>query len=365
MSQKAPLKVALVGCGKIADGHVEEIRKMPARAEVAAVCDRELLMAEQMATRYSIPAYYDSYERMLETERPDVVHITTPPQSHVPLTRAALDAGCHVYVEKPFTLSYADSKALIEHAEKAGKKLTIGYTFMFDPPALEMRRLLAEGAIGDVVRVESWFGYGLGGQFGAAIMADPAHWVHALPGKLFHNNIDHLFNKLTEFIDDEEPRIRADAWCRRQQRFGDRRDDMHDELRITVLGKRTSAYGTFTAHVKPTAHFVRVYGEKNIMHVDYTTRTVTLEPGATLPSAIGRLVPAFGQALQFLREGRRNAAAFARGDFHFFSGLNRLIAMFYDCISADAPLPISTRDILRISLWMDRVFAQISPEKSR
>jgi hypothetical protein len=76
-------------------------------------------------------------------------------------------------------------------------------------------------------------------------------------------------------------------------------------------------------------------------------------------------VPAFGQALQFLREGRRNAAAFARGDFHFFSGLNRLIAMFYDCISADAPLPISTRDILRISLWMDRVFAQISPEKSR
>ena len=126
MSLKAPLKIALVGCGKIADGHVEEIRKMPERAEVAAVCDRELLMAEQMATRYSIPAFYDSYEKMLETERPDVVHITTPPQSHVPLTRAALDAGCHVYVEKPFTLSYADSKALVEHAEKARKKLTIG-----------------------------------------------------------------------------------------------------------------------------------------------------------------------------------------------------------------------------------------------
>jgi len=115
----------------------------------------------------------------------------------------------------------------------------------------------------------------------------------------------------------------------------------------------------FTSHVKPAAHFVRVYGTKNIMHVDYVSRTVTLEPGATLPSAIGRVVPAFGQALQFLREGKRNALAFARADFHFFSGLNRLFTMFYESIRNGSPLPIAYRDILRIALWMDRIFAQI------
>src|SRR5512138_2140265 len=97
------IKVALVGCGKIADGHVEEIQKMPERAQVVAVCDRERLMAEQLATRYAIPQYYDDFHRMLATERPDVVHITTPPSSHVALTRASVDAGCHVYVEKPLT----------------------------------------------------------------------------------------------------------------------------------------------------------------------------------------------------------------------------------------------------------------------
>src|SRR3990172_2839633 len=116
-----PLKVALVGCGKIADGHVEEIQKMPGLARVVGVCDRELLMAEQMATRYGLPAYYDSYDKMLAVEKPDVVHITTPPQSHVPLARAAIDAGCHVYVEKPLTLGHADSRALVAHAEKAGR----------------------------------------------------------------------------------------------------------------------------------------------------------------------------------------------------------------------------------------------------
>jgi predicted dehydrogenase len=360
-----PLRVALVGCGKIADGHVEEIQKLPDRAKVVAVCDRELLMAEQMAVRYGLPAFYDSYERMLETERPDVVHITTPPGSHVALTRAAIDAGCHVYVEKPLTLRYDQSKELVDYAARAGKQLTIGYTYLFDPPALEMRRLIAEGVLGDVVHVESYYGYSIGGQYGSGILGDPGHWVHALPGKLFHNNVDHVLNKLTEFIDDEEPRLEAHAWRRNPSNFGDVRDDLQDELRLTMIGRRVSAYGTFSSHVKPTAHFVRVYGEKNILHADYVTRTVTLEPGATLPSAIGRLVPAFGQAWQFLRAGARNAQAFGRGDFQFFSGMNRLMAMFYDAITKGTPPPIPARDILRIALWMDRIFAQVGQRPRR
>jgi predicted dehydrogenase len=354
------LKIALVGCGKIADGHVEEIQKLPGRARVVAVCDRELLMAEQMAVRYGLPAHYDSYERMLERERPDVVHITTPPQSHLPLARLALAAGCHLYVEKPLALDHADATALVNAVAAAGKKMTIGYTYLFDPPALEMRSLIAEGAVGKVVHVESWYGYSLHGQFGSAILADPGHWVHSLPGKLFHNNVDHVLNKLTEFVADDAPALDARAWRRHPVHFGDARDQMQDELRLTLVGQETSAYGTFSSHVKPAAHFVRVYGEKNIMHVDYVSRSVTLEPGATLPSAVGRLVPPLGQALQLLRAGARNGAAFARGDFHFFSGLNRLIASFYDCILEDGPLPIATREMLRVSAWMERIFAQIA-----
>src|SRR5512147_988984 len=126
-----PLKVALVGCGKIADGHVEEIQKMPSRARLGAVCDRELLMAEQLAARYGIASYYDSYDDMLAKEQPDVVHITTPPQSHAALARTAIDAGCHVFVEKPLTTNYAESKALVEYAAKAPRKLTVGYTYLF------------------------------------------------------------------------------------------------------------------------------------------------------------------------------------------------------------------------------------------
>ncbi len=354
------LKIAIVGCGKIADGHVEEIGKMGERARVVAACDRELLMAEQIAERYGIPACYDDLGRMLAAEKPDVVHLTTPPQSHLALARTCMDAGAHVFVEKPFTLDYADSKALVDHAEKTGKKVTIGYTYLLDQPSLEIRALRREGLLGDVVHVESFYGYNLGGAFGQALLGDASHWVHDLPGKLFHNTIDHPFSKIIEFIPDDEPEVHAFGHVQRESRhYGDARDHLMDELRVLVRGKKVTAYITFSAHIRPAAHFVRVYGTKNTLHADYTSRTVTFDANPSLPSAIGRVVPAFEMAARFAREGLKNTKKFARSDFHFFAGLQNLFRSFYDAIELGTELPISYRDILRIAKMMDQIFGQL------
>jgi predicted dehydrogenase len=370
------LKIAIVGCGKIADGHIEEIQKMPAAATVVAVADLELLMAEQIAVRYGVARPYDDLDALLRAEKPDVVHITTPPGSHLPLAMKAMDAGAHVYVEKPLTLRYADAKTLIDHALRAKKKLTIGYSYLFDPPALAMRDLIARGVLGAPVHVESFYGYNLAGPFGSAILGDGAHWVHRLPGKLFHNNIDHILYKLPEFLPDDRPdaafaadplgglAVTAQAYLRRARRFGDARDEMLDELRFTITGGPASVYGTFSSHIKPTGHFARVYGTKNTLHVDYANRCVTLDAQTTLPSAIGRLVPAFDQGLQYLREGGKNLLRFAQSDFHYFSGLHRLIGMFYESIVNDGPPPIPYRDILRISALIDEIFRRAPQGRS-
>jgi predicted dehydrogenase len=356
------LKVAVVGCGKIADGHVGEILKM-ANATLVGLCDLEILMAEQLAKRHKVERYYDDLDEMLEKESPDVVHITTPPQVHLPLAVKLMDAGCHVYVEKPIALNYNDAEQIVRHAEKTGKKLTVGHSFAFDPPALVMRELVREGVLGDPVHVESYFGYNLAGPFGAAILGDNTHWVHSLPGKLFHNNIDHMLNKITEFVDDEKPEINAYGSKRREESYGDVRDELMDELRVYIEGKKTTAYGTFTSHVKPVSHYARIYGTKNILHVDYNIRTVTLEHGATLPSAIGRLLPAFGSGWGYHKEGWKNVFRFARSRFHFFAGMNRLISDFYASIIEGKPLPISPRDMLRIAAFMEEIFSQLNQQK--
>ncbi len=366
------LKVAIIGCGKIADGHIEEIQKIPALASIVAVADLEILMAEQAAVRYGIPNHYDDIDRMLAAEKPDVVHITTPPQSHLMLAMKAMDAGAHVYVEKPLTLNHADSKRLVDHAVACGKKLTIGYSYLFDPPAVRMREMITEGVLGDPIHIDSVYGYNLSGAFGAALLGDGAHWVHRLPGKLFHNNIDHLLYKIPEFlVDDGTPenplgslKITATGSLRREGRFGDVRDEMLDELRVMITGGKTSVFGLFSSHIKPAGHYARIHGTRNTLFVDYLMRTVTLDAQSKLPSAFGRLVPAFDQGLQYLRAGGENLVRFARNDFHYFSGLNRLFSMYYASILDDGPPPIPYRDILRISAIMDEIFRQV-PQHGR
>ena len=358
MSSETKLRVGLVGCGKIADAHVEEIGKM-ANAELVGVCDKELLMAEQVAVRYQIASYYDDLGKLLAEKAPDVIHVTTPPQSHLALATQAIDGGCHVYVEKPFAVNADEARRLIEHAERAARRLTVGYIYQFDPATLALRGLIAQGRLGDVVHVESHFGYDLDGPFGAAILGNAGHWVHELPGGLFQNNLDHALAKTLEFVTDPRPAVRAFGYRLRTKTFGDIRDQLGDELRVILIGKKTSAYVTFCSHAKPITHFLRLYGTKNVVTVNYVTRTLTVDRAPKFPSAIGRLLPPFAQGWDFLGQGGRNIIRFARSDFHFFAGMNRLLRLFYDSIGGEGPLPISYRDIMRVSETSDEIFEQI------
>lgn len=353
------LRAAIVGCGKIADGHVEEIQKLVPKAEVVGVCDRELVMAKQLAVRYGVQGVYDDYAKMLAETKPDVVHIATPPHVHKSLAIQAMDAGAHVFVEKPLTLTYADSKALVDHAERTKKKLSIGYSYHYEPPAQELRQMVDAGQIGDVVHVESFYGYNMDGAFGKALLTDPQHWVHAMPGKLLQNTLDHALAKIIEFVPDERPIVTAFGSTRRDTRYGDVRDELVDEARVIIRGEKTTAYITFSGTIRPVGHFLRVYGTKNTAHLDYNNRTCTLDLVPTLPSAIGRLVPAFEQAAQFVKEGARNLGRFSQSKFHFFAGLGELFRLFYSSIENDTPPPISPRDILRVAWMLDEIFAQV------
>jgi predicted dehydrogenase len=354
------LRVALVGCGKAAENHVREIRKL-AGASIAAACDVEPLMAEQLAVRYAIPQQYSDLEAMLDAERPDVVHITTPPASHLSIAVKALDAGCHVFVEKPLTPCYADSLTLVRHATRRNRKLTIGYGYYFDPIARALRDLMAEGVLGDPVHVESFLGYALSGQFGSCVVADRNHWVHRLPGKLAHNLIDHLLNKIAEFVS-EQATVHARAWQR--EGGGDPTSSLPDELRIMVLDGDRSAYGTFTSHARPIAHFLNVYGTKHTARLDFELGTITLSGSATLPGALGRLSRTFGEGVQCLREGRKNVVRFVRGEYHALAGLNFLINAFYQSIRHDRTVPFAYADMLKVAAMTDAVVTQLRPQQS-
>lgn len=355
------LKIAIVGCGKIADAHVEEISKIPS-VRLCAVCDLEPIMAEQLAARYSISNWYSDVAHMLEAEKPNVLHVTTPPQSHLALTKQAVAAGCHVFLEKPVALRHCDTEAIVEAVIAGGRKLGVNYWPNFEAPALELRRLFEGGVLGNAVHVESYYGYDLGGEYGTALRRDPDHWVHRLPGKLFQNVLDHVLNKITPFLKDGNPLIDAIAYCGEGGIMDVSAGQLLDELRVVIRGGSTSAYATFSAHARPVGHSLRVYGTKNTAFVDFAARTITLERKQAFPSAVGRLAPSFLTAKDYLRQGLKNLNSFAHARFHYFDGMRRLLTEFYFSIENDSAPPIAYTQILLVSEMMDQIFEQVYSE---
>ena len=357
------LRIAIVGCGKIADAHVEEIRKIPS-VQLVAACDLEPIMAEQLAVRYSIPRQYTDVVEMLETEKPDVLHITTPPQSHLALARQAFEAGCHVFLEKPVALRQAEVKAIIEAAIDLKRKLTVNYWPNFEAQALELRRIHKAGVLGDPIHIESYLGYNLSGEFGAALKQDSNHWVRRMPGKLFQNVLDHIVNKITPFLEDDQPFIHAAAWFGEPAEAEAVPNELLDELRILIRGANTSAYATFSAHARPVGHTLRVYGSLNTAHADFNARTLVLERKQAFPSALGRLLPPFQVSKDYLRQGLRNVGRFSNARFHFFDGMSRLLTEFYLSIENDSPPPIAYCEILRVTAMIETILSQVYPEVS-
>src|ERR1700731_4246847 len=180
------LKVAIVGCGKIADSHAAQIQRIEG-CEIVGVCDRELLMAKQLFERFPIKRYFTDINELLSEVRPDVVHITTPPEGHFEIAKLCLEQGCHVYVEKPFTVYAEQAQRLVDIADEKGVKLTAGHNDQFSHVARRMRALVQSGYLGGApVHVESYYSYDLGDpSYARALLGDKDHWVRRLPGNYF------------------------------------------------------------------------------------------------------------------------------------------------------------------------------------
>jgi predicted dehydrogenase len=354
------LKVAIIGCGKIADSHAEQIQRISG-CEMVGVCDREELMARQLFERFPIKACYSDVQQLLEKSRPDVVHITTPPQSHFELASQCLERGCHVYLEKPFTLNTAQAIELIRLAERLGLKLTVGNDPQFTHAAMRFRELVRQGYLGgDPVHMESYYCYELRGSYAGALLGDKAHWVRRLPGMLLQNIISHGIVRIAEYLQDDHPTVIAHGFpSRLLQGMGE--TEILDELRVIIAGSHgTTAYFTFSSQMRPSLHQFRLHGPANGLVLDDDEHSVIKLRGARYKSYAEKFVPPLDFAGQHLGNLGRNLNLFMRRDFHMKAGMKHLIEAFYRSITDNGPLPISYREILLTSRIMDAIFEQIS-----
>jgi predicted dehydrogenase len=360
------LKAAIIGCGRIADAHALQIGRLPG-CEIVAVCDREPLMARQLGERFGVKGCYSDIRELLSQARPDVVHITTPPESHFDIGRQCLEAGCHVYLEKPFTLTEAEAIRILSLADQRGLKVTAGHDDQFSHVARRMRALVESGFLGGApVHMESYYGYEIGkGGYAGAVLGDKKHWVRRLPGGLLHNIISHGIARIAEFLPTESPQVVAHGFVGPFLRSMNE-TEIVDELRVIISdGERTTAYFTFSSQIRPCLHEFRVFGPKNGLILDQDQESLIRLRGKRLPSYSEKFFPPVRFAGQHLGNLAGNLRRFLGNDFHMKSGLNYLIQSFYRSIVEGAPVPIPYREIVLTARIMDAIFSQLRDARTR
>jgi predicted dehydrogenase len=143
------VRVGIVGLGYWGPNLVRNLYELEG-CEVAWICDLRPEQLDRIGRRYPAVRQTTSFEDILEDDEVDAVAIATPVSTHAPLATAALEAGKHVFVEKPLAASSEEAADLVELADRLGLVVMPGHTFLYSPPVNLVRDLIHSGELGDI-----------------------------------------------------------------------------------------------------------------------------------------------------------------------------------------------------------------------
>ncbi len=179
------MNVGIVGCGWVSTFHFNAWKDT--EMSIAAVCDVNKSAAMQAAEKWRISSYYTDLSKMLQSEDLFAVSICAPPQFHADLAIEALKSGCHVVVEKPFTVTTKEADKVLNTLQNSSAKLMVIHNQLFEPSMLLAMKQIKAGSIGEVVGMN----VGMVHSKNEEMAANKNHWSHTLPGGRFGETLPH------------------------------------------------------------------------------------------------------------------------------------------------------------------------------
>jgi len=152
MSDK--VKIGVIGTGQIGNSHLKKYQDIP-DASVVAVCDINEEAARKAAGRWDVPQVFTDFRKMLELDEIVAVDVCLHNNLHAPVSIAAMEAGKHVYCEKPLAGSYVDAKRMVEKSRELGRMLSMQSGRLFSTGTQAARRLIEGGWLGDIYYAKS------------------------------------------------------------------------------------------------------------------------------------------------------------------------------------------------------------------
>ena len=337
------MKAALIGVGQIARQHLTCLKGLPG-VELVAVCDRSPSTAEAAAEQYGVQSWFTDHRAMLGKVQPDVVHVTTPPTSHFRLAMDSLDAGAHVFVEKPVTATFEELEKLVGRAREAGRHLVEDHNYVFNHAPQEILRRIDSGQFGAVTHVEVYICLDILGPNG---FADPnlPHPALTLAGGAIADFLPHLASLAHLFVGPH--RTAHTVWAKRKPS-----PLPFDEFRAVVDADHGTAALGFSSNSQPDAFWLRVYGERMQATANLFETRLTFDG----PRRVPKPLRPFFSSLEEGKTIRRAALSTLLRKFKgpgAYEGLWELLARTYRSLNDGSALPIKASHVLEVNRMVE------------
>jgi 2-alkyl-3-oxoalkanoate reductase len=340
------LRVGLVGCGAIARTHVAALQELE-MVDIVGVADEDPARRRAVAAAVQGAQPYRDLTEMLAGGRIDAIHVLTPPATHASLALEAIDAGCHVLVEKPITPTLGELDEVLAAAERRGVVVSTCHNLLFTPAVQQAREWVRRGDIGAVVDVVSF--YGISEQGGNYSPERPGgHWAWRLRGGIFTNFLPHLIS-LQQVFAGEIDEVAGVA-------VGRLPSGTCTELVIATRGRRAPGTMTLSMRARPDLTFVEIYGEDGVIRVDLVREVCTIQRRRRTPRAVGKVLYAFDLAVPLLAGTARSALGVLTGQLRSNPGMSVLIHRFYDSVRAGGPPPVTAAEARAMVAAMEDVW---------
>lgn len=342
----AKFRGVIIGCGAIAREHLAALAEID-DVEVVAVCDLSAAKAEATADRYGVGKWYTDYEKLIAEQKPDLVHITTPPSVHFPIARTCLAAGLNVFCEKPITIDYQDFVVLKKLAVEKRCALIENHGIRFQSSAKRIQSLINSGAFGDVLEIQILLALNLFGSGSSYVDENVPHFSLVLRGGVIGDFLTHIAS-LTRLFVGPVVELRT-IWTKHMANS----PLLADEFSGMVKGERATAYVKFSGNAQPNGFWLRVIGSK--MHAE----TNLFEPPRFAVRRFRAGEPALMSLVDGIAEARDILLSTVAGFGRKLAGTNRydgfrdFIAESYRSLEQPEAAPISLDEIDEVARLVD------------
>lgn len=290
-------RVAILGAGGIAETHAAIIKSIPG-LDLCAVCDPVHDKAARFGRKHGIPAVYGALDRMLQERRPDVVHVSTPPPAHAATATACLEAGAHVFVEKPFCVSSEECRRVASAAVRSKCQVGVNHNLAFHPAVRRAISAVEQRTLGGLEHVTVCMNVAT-----PQLTAGPfSHWMFRDTGNVVFelgvhplSIVHRFFGRITSSRSLPAGRVVLPSGA-----------IFYSTWQISMVCERGTAHVYLSVGTGFTDFWIRIQGEDGICHADIRRNTVFLSEKSPLMRPNDDLRDAFRSAGSIVSGGLRN-----------------------------------------------------------